>query len=353
MNDWIAVFKAGTHTDSNGNVRTWTEADLDAIVKKYNHKEHEAPVVIGHPKDNAPAYGWVERLERKGSVLYAKLKDLVPEFVDMVKRGLFKKRSISLYPDMTLRHIGFLGAMPPAIKGLPDFAFGDDGGLTIEFEDGSNGLNGSKKKEERTMKFFDWIKGHAAKEGVTIEDAPPTFSESEVLTKVSEALKEKEREFEEKQRQIDAELRAREDAIRLKEAEFQKMEIEQFMEGLRKKGIITPAMEKLGMGITQFMQAIAPISTVEFSEGDAKKNQTPLEFMKAFLSSLPSQIEFREIAGSAKDIGGTGTAESRLDAKTREMMKAKNVSYAVAFAEVQKENSELAQEYASELRGGK
>jgi len=149
MNDWIAIFKTGTHTDSNGNVRTWTEADLDAIVKKYNPKEHESPVVIGHPKDNSPAYGWVERLERKGGVLYAKLKDLVPEFVDMVKKGLYKKRSISLYPDMTLRHIGFLGAMPPAIKGLPNFAFGDDGGLTIEFEDGSNGLNSSNglKKE--------------------------------------------------------------------------------------------------------------------------------------------------------------------------------------------------------------
>jgi len=131
---WIEVFKAGTHAASDGRKVTFDEGDIDAIVRKYNPAEHEAPVVIGHPKDNEPAFGWVEALKREGAKLFAKLKQLNPEFVEMLKTGLFKKRSISLYPDLTLRHIGFLGAVPPAVKGLADINFREGARfMTIEF----------------------------------------------------------------------------------------------------------------------------------------------------------------------------------------------------------------------------
>lgn len=133
---WIPIFRTGRHTDSAGNEKDWTEEDLDQIVSSYNPAEHEAPIVIGHPSDNAPAYGWTAALKREGEILFAKFKQLVPEFVDMVQRGLFKKRSIALYPDLTLRHIGFLGAMPPAVKGLADVGFKHGQVATIiEFED--------------------------------------------------------------------------------------------------------------------------------------------------------------------------------------------------------------------------
>jgi hypothetical protein len=71
---WFEIFKAGTHQDSAGNERTWSEEDLDTIVSKYNPAEHEAPIVIGHPTDNAPAWGWVEGLKREGTRLYAKAR---------------------------------------------------------------------------------------------------------------------------------------------------------------------------------------------------------------------------------------------------------------------------------------
>jgi hypothetical protein len=53
----------------------------------------------------------------------------------VVKQGLFKKRSVSLYPDMTLRHVGFLGAVPPSIKGLADIQF-KEGAQAMTFEFG-------------------------------------------------------------------------------------------------------------------------------------------------------------------------------------------------------------------------
>jgi hypothetical protein len=72
---WIEIFRAGRQTDSTGNTREWTEADLDTIVERYDPARHEAPVVVGHPTDNAPAFGWVEALKREGKTLLAKFRE--------------------------------------------------------------------------------------------------------------------------------------------------------------------------------------------------------------------------------------------------------------------------------------
>ena len=136
MNEYFEIFRTGLHTDSKGQQKDWTEEDLNHIAAKYNEqKEHEAPLVIGHPEINHPAYGWVENLKVEGGKLLAKAAQIVPEFAEAIRTGLFKKRSISLYPDLLLRHVGFLGAVPPAVKGLKDIAFAatDDTEIT-EYE---------------------------------------------------------------------------------------------------------------------------------------------------------------------------------------------------------------------------
>jgi len=145
-NQWVEVFRIGEHTDSSGNTRDWNSSDLEEIVNHYNTNKHEAPVVVGHPKENAPAFGWVEALKTDGRVLFAKFKQLVPEFIEAVKKGMYKKRSISLYPDMSLRHIGFLGAIPPAVKGLADIKFSETNTITMEFDS-------MTKKEKETSEI--------------------------------------------------------------------------------------------------------------------------------------------------------------------------------------------------------
>ncbi|PKL79109.1 MAG: hypothetical protein CVV25_09145 [Ignavibacteriae bacterium HGW-Ignavibacteriae-4] len=138
---WIEVFKTGKHTDANGNSVEYTADDISRIATKYNESvvtdnSNIAPIVKGHPKTDDPAYGWVERLKVNGEKLLAKVKDIVPEFAEEVKAGRFKKVSIALYPGNLLRHIGFLGAMAPAIKGLEPVAFADKGEY-IEFANDS------------------------------------------------------------------------------------------------------------------------------------------------------------------------------------------------------------------------
>lgn len=351
MNDWIAVFRTGKQTDSNGNERVWTEGDLDHIVNSYNPEQHEAPVVIGHPKDNAPAWGWVEALKRKGDTLFAKPKDLVSEFVEMLKKKMFKKRSISLYPDGTLRHIGFLGAMPPAVKGLPDIAFNDaDTATTWEFNE--------PKKEVRSMKFFEWLKDLAKKDGVTLDDLPASFSEADVQAKVEAARKEERdkvaQKFAETQKKAADDLTARENALKGQELQAKKDGIKAFCEGLLKEGKLTPAVMKCGMGMQTFLEQIAAVeTTIEFGEGNEKKKQTPLEFMKGLLSGLRKQIDFGEVAAADKDLprSGSGKAGEKLEALIQEKMKAdKTLTYGAAFAEVQEEHKDLVDEYISEIR---
>jgi hypothetical protein len=362
---WIEIFKTGKHTDSAGNEKTWTGEDLDQIVSKYDPSVSEAPVVIGHPEENAPAFGWVESLKRDGAVLLAKMKNLVPEFVDMVKKGLFKKRSISLYPDFSLRHVGFLGAVPPAVKGLADVQFRNAECGMQDYEFDAGGTAPAKLKGGEKMALKDLLKGLFAK---TIDeipeeqlrgDPPHQFSEAEVRAREDAAAKKAKDatvfEFAEKEKTRGAEIKAREDALRAKEAEARKTEIVSFVEGLKKQGKVLPAMEKIGAGITSFLVEISTSSQVmEFKEGEVMKKQTPLEFMKSFLDAIPKQIEFREVATRGMDIGGSGNAGEKLSALTRAEIEAnKKLSYRDAFAEVQRKNPDLAREYLTEIEGGK
>ena len=58
----VPIFRPGRHISAAGASLEFTEADLAATVAAYNPELHEAPIVVGHPKDNGPAYGWVTGL---------------------------------------------------------------------------------------------------------------------------------------------------------------------------------------------------------------------------------------------------------------------------------------------------
>lgn len=137
------VFRTGAHVDTSGRRLAFSEADVAAIAASYDPALHEAPIVVGHPRDDAPAYGWVGALAADGGTLRAEARQVEPVFAELVNAGRFKKVSVALYaPDAPanpkpggwyLRHVGFLGAQPPAVKGLKPVAFaGSDEGV-VEF----------------------------------------------------------------------------------------------------------------------------------------------------------------------------------------------------------------------------
>ena len=123
LDGWIDVFRAGTWTDSQGKTRTWTAEDLERIAHRYETAD-PAPVVIGHPEMADPAYGWVDKLRVvDGATLQARLRDVQPDFRAAVESGRYTNRSVAVDPnDMSLVHLGFLGARKPAVPGLASLA---------------------------------------------------------------------------------------------------------------------------------------------------------------------------------------------------------------------------------------
>ncbi len=128
--DWVEVFRAGTHTDSSGQRLTFTAGDLDQMVANFAPKS--APAVLGHPKHNDPAYAWASGFKREGDSLFTRFEDIHPGFEAGVKSGAYHNRSIRVVHDKDkgwrVRHIGWLGAVPPAIEGLKpvEFAAADE-----------------------------------------------------------------------------------------------------------------------------------------------------------------------------------------------------------------------------------
>ena len=56
----LHIFKPGKHVAMSGANLNFSEADLAATVLAYDPALHEAPLVIGHPKHDAPAVVLVE-----------------------------------------------------------------------------------------------------------------------------------------------------------------------------------------------------------------------------------------------------------------------------------------------------
>ena len=120
---WIEIFEAGDRTDSKGRKKHYSRAYIDnRIIKPFYSGRRRVPSVIGHPKTNDPAYGWVSALRRVGDKLQAKFVKMPKEMWRAIKDGHFPERSIAL-DSKGLFHVGWLGAAPPAVEGLKGLAF--------------------------------------------------------------------------------------------------------------------------------------------------------------------------------------------------------------------------------------
>lgn len=160
----IHIFRRGTHTAVSGATIDFNDEMLADAAAVYDPALHEAPIVVGHPEINAPAYGWVGGLSFAGGDVSAHPSQIDPAFAEMVRNGNFKKVSASWYlPDspvnpkpghLYLRHVGFLGAAAPSVKGLKqaEFAADDKDIVEVEFAEG-----GSDVEERLWQKFMGWL----------------------------------------------------------------------------------------------------------------------------------------------------------------------------------------------------
>jgi hypothetical protein len=165
----LHIFKPGTHTAMCGTSFNFTESDLTATVAAYNPSLHEAPMVIGHPQHDAPAAGWIKSLSATAQGLIAEPQQVDATFAEQIAKGSYKKISASFYhPDAAnnpvpgvyyLRHVGFLGAQPPSVKGLRPIELADDEQGVIEFSD-----HGHYLSADLWRRFREWLIGQFNKD---------------------------------------------------------------------------------------------------------------------------------------------------------------------------------------------
>lgn len=141
-NKRVQILKTGSFTDMSGTPATFAEADLDRIVGQINAQVQggfEPPVCKGHPKHDDPRFGSVKGAVKDGGKAYVIVDELSPTFAEECQRGEYKYVSPAFYANGSLRHLGVLGAMNPAIKGMEPIAFGE--GMFAEM-DAANGTEG-------------------------------------------------------------------------------------------------------------------------------------------------------------------------------------------------------------------
>ncbi len=156
---WINIARTGRFRDMSGREVNLTSEALSSIATSYDPAKRQAPLVFGHPALNGPAFGWVEQVRLVGDVLQAKFRDVPDEVRQLVSAGRYRHVSMSLFPDGGLRHVGLLGATPPAIDGLGEVEFGAD-------------------TETTTIEFSAEPQG-SGEEGMTIEEARKRIEELE------------------------------------------------------------------------------------------------------------------------------------------------------------------------------
>ncbi|EPK4468292.1 TPA: hypothetical protein RQ363_004887 [Klebsiella oxytoca] len=126
------IMYPGSFTSSDGRKISFSARDLNEMAETYSPSRQVAPLTIGHPTDNKPDLGPVLSV-----FVYKERLHVTADFADSlfseIQRGSYKNRSASFYlPDspgnptpgkMYLRHVGFLGAAAPAVKGLSPLNF--------------------------------------------------------------------------------------------------------------------------------------------------------------------------------------------------------------------------------------
>lgn len=129
------IFRAGTHVAMSGVPIRFSESDIDMMAAVYNPKRHAAPLVLGHPTSNEPVYGKTAQLVAMGDHLFASA-NVGDALIQLVRSGHYKYVSAAFFAPKDpanpvpgayyLRHVGFLGALPPALKGMRPPAFAEE-----------------------------------------------------------------------------------------------------------------------------------------------------------------------------------------------------------------------------------
>lgn len=319
----IEIFRAGRHTDDSGTVHNFSQADVAGMVASYDPALREAPLTVGHPEHNLPAYGWVKGLGlNSAGNLVMNTHQVQPQFAEMVGAKLFKKRSASFYPPTHsnnpkpghwyLRHVAFLGAQPPAIAGLADFADALDG--AVSFSEGTDAPPVSPpatlfnpEQDPMTQELKDQLAAAQAQNATLQATATQAAADAAAA-----------------QAQL---AQFAETARRERLAGFTS-----FAEAQIKTGCLLPKEKDAAVAV---LATLADATPVSFAEGGATRTVSAVAWLQDLIARAKPVVSFGEHApGAAAAPGTAGLSDAELDARATAHARQHKVSYAEALSAV-------------------
>ena len=352
LDGWIDVCRAGTWRDMAGRDVRLDEGRLDRIVQSHADAG-PAPVVVGHPETDAPAYAWIDGLRRVGDRLQAKLRDIAPAFREAVEAGRYSGRSIALQGD-TLRHLGFLGGRAPAVPGLAPTCFASAPEAVIAFADDDQAALAGRQpaahsESQRTAAAEEHeVDGHESTSSTTVKEgraaeqpgARDRAPRREARSQASGASTRRLRETNKRE----TALAAREAALLAREAAAAADERQRAAEATIaphvEAGRILPA-ERAGLValLASFDDGQADAgdgaesghTTIAFATASGgEERMPPAAILERFIEGLPRRVDYRTLAGGpvpgASGLPGThekaGEDSERIAAEARALMAA-------------------------------
>ena len=262
-----------------------------------------------------------------------------------------------------LRHVGFLGAQPPAVKGLKDVAFAEEDDI-VEFSapwDASHIAGLFRKLREFLIDKFSKEEADTVLPSWTIEDLEesarkdsqsdtpsPAFSETqpnpdshtEGTGMTEEELKQRQAELESLEQALkekEAAFSEKETSIKATEVALQKQAVDSQLDSLIKQGKVLPAQKAQ---LAEFMMSLdSNREVLEFGEGDDKQRFSQQAFMNRFLGQLPKAVDFGEHSADDQKNPPENShelAQKALEYQEDQRQKGRTVSISQAVYAVQK-----------------
>lgn len=334
---WMEIFRAGDYSKAGKGVIT--PSDLQRVARNYDPTYHEAPETLGHRSDDQPAFGWIDGLMVDGDKLLARERQVDPKFDEARRAGKFKKRSAAFYTDENgqvtgLRHLAWLGAGIPEVKGLQDVAFDDHGSkfITVDFGEDDAVAEGTKTVAEQIKDFFAETFGGKGE--------PKTFSEDDVKRVAAEITAPLQAKID----SLETDLKNQATKFAERETALAGGELKQRADAaigkLRTAGKWVPAFDKMGLDVL-FAELAKSTTTVEFGEGDAKKKVTPLEIQVQFMESLPRIVPAGRVFEGGRTAPAKGATGDPLTDAANARAREKNITFGEALAQIAEERPEL------------
>ena len=325
----VEIFSVG-----KWNGQEYTEKDIDDMVTAFERTKNVLKpfLKLGHnekqkmlSQDGLPSAGWITGLKRIGDKLLADFKNIPKKIKELIDLKAYGRFSSEVYHNVTidgkkyrraLRAVALLGADTPAVENLDDFI-----NLYTEIE--NDEIHICEKKE---------------KEG-TIMDEKEILEMKQKIEKY-EKIEQEQKKLNEKLELAEKENEKLKTYIADKEKKSYMDEVNAYLEGKVKDGIITPFQAKMFSRLGEEKEKV-----FKYSKDDKDVEGNAFDIIKEVIESKSPEVDFSQqtqmYTQKKKTYSNSAQDENDLDFEIRAYMKENNMKeedYGRAYDEISKKH---------------